>query len=136
MNECLICYDMANLIFLPCSHSLCSECKHRLVKPACPFCRSAFEEASTKVAGIINTLPRENLERFISRQIKVYQHVPRIRVRRRRRKTQTTSDFIDSDYGSIIIEHSQRDENYTKRRVNNKKRASWSKGVAHQRTLR
>jgi len=43
-EECLICYEIKSRFeTLHDNHRLCVDCYKRLVKPACPFCRSPIQ---------------------------------------------------------------------------------------------
>ena len=57
--ECQICYETIqqkeDIKWLPCSHSLCVDCFHRLNDDRCPYCRKEFME-------IIHVKEKENIE--------------------------------------------------------------------------
>lgn len=122
-HECNICYEChASLVLLSCLHSLCQTCLSRLQKRACPFCRRDFlvpervtrviPELKSESAGEDNRIP-----------------VIRIRVRRRRRRIRTTTDTLDTVYGTVIIEtpHDELRRKKPKAGKNNFRKGNWTR---------
>jgi hypothetical protein len=115
MNDCLICYEArSGLIFLKCTHAMCSICLSKLQKPSCPFCRSDIVREDEEPVGRPLVEPLEgSLEgsvRGITRLQLYQERVPVIRIRVRRRRDRTTiTETIDVDNRTIIIESIHRD---------------------------
>ena len=58
-SECYICLeDKSCFEVLPCNHSLCSSCYHKLRKSQCPFCRESFIKKQKKPKKHNSNLPR------------------------------------------------------------------------------
>jgi hypothetical protein len=134
------------MVFLKCMHSLCRLCKAKLQQNACPFCRTAFEDAAPKGDGIVNTLPRDSLRAnraiSIEEYTSIYEGVLRVRVRRRRRRRRTATNIIDTDHGSVVVETPYADAVFNKKQRKRKKpkagkekrrKAKWGRMNAHVR---
>ena len=90
----------------------------KLQNRACPFCRTAFPENATDKKPVSY---RFDLE---------YELEPppiRIRVRRRRRRIRTTTDIMDTNHGTVIIETPYRARKKPKAGKNNFRKGNWTR---------
>jgi hypothetical protein len=125
MNDCLICYESRpGLVFLKCSHSMCSICLSKLQKQTCPFCRKKINVIEDKHV-LIDVVEVEQVEE----EVEPLPEVIRVRFRRRRNRTRTTTETIDVDNRTIIIESvHMRGERRKKPKAgkNNSKKGRWA----------
>ena len=68
-SQCYICLeDKSCFEVLPCNHSLCKSCYHKLRKTQCPFCRESFIKKQKKPQKNNSNLPRVYIPESIANQ--------------------------------------------------------------------
>ena len=64
-KECMICFEMRNLIKLNCNHKFCYNCLYDLLqrpkkKMICPYCRTPTYNIKNKVLNIMLIMKKYN----------------------------------------------------------------------------